>query len=160
MNTITRRLTLKDFTRMVGLTSNQVVMLMQELADVGLLKKVGGGFSITEAGKRIFRMFVTVPEGMEFRFFAGIGKPTGFSARNLQEFLEVVKEVDAIALEFHISRRDFENWALTIFGDLQLVRGFRKIRETAANGEKLRNEIVKMIEACHREFERTLSAQQ
>ena len=160
MNTATRRLSLEDFTRMVGLTPSQALRLMQELANVGLLKKVGGGFSITEAGKKVFMMFVTVPDGLEFRFFTGIGNPTGFSARNLQEFLKSVREIDAIALEFHIFRKDFENWALAAFDDVQLVDKFRRIRESGITGEKLRDEIVEMTDTRYKEFERILSSRE
>jgi len=160
MNTITGKLSLKKFTQMVGLTQTQTLKHVQELAKTGFVKSVGQGYSITEKGKTALKMLNMVPKGMEFHFYTEIGRYTGLSAKSLKDFCELVKKIDATALEFHLYRRDFENWIKTVFNDEQLANEFTRIRESTPKGENLRNEILKATEPKYHKFEKILSQQE
>ncbi len=94
---------------------------------------------------------------MEFHFYTGIGHYTGMSARNFQNFYELIKKVDSASLEFHISRGDFENWVKGVFRDTQLANEFARIRQLQYKGEKLRNQIVEVTEQTYYKFRKSLS---
>lgn len=158
MNEITSKVSLKEFLDMIGLTSNQAMEHMQGLVEAGFLVKVGRGYSITEKGKIAIKELSPVTEGTEFHFYTGIGKFTGLSAKSLKDFVEVVRKVDSEALEFHVSRRDFENWMKAAFDDRQLADEIGKVRESKQEGENLRNEIIRATETRYSQFERLLSS--
>lgn len=157
MNTINSKVGWKKFTEMVGLTSSQTAHALKELAKTGFVKKVKQGYSLTEKGKTALKALSRVPKGMEFHFYTGIDQYTGLSAKNLQDFCELVKQVDSAALEFHISRGDFENWIKTIFHDTQLANTFTRIRKSKPRGETLRNKILKATQQAYQKFQKPVS---
>jgi len=158
MNEVTGKVGLKEFTEMVGLTLGQTLGYLQGLVKTGFVKMVERRYSITGEGKIALKSLSPVSEGMEFHFYTGIGQYTGFSAKSLKEFYELLKKVDAGALEFHVTRGDFENWVTSVFGDTELANEIMKIRESALSGESLRNEILRVTEARYKKFERLLSS--
>src|SRR3989304_2355499 len=105
MNEATSRLDLNEFARMVGLNPSQTIERLQELVKAGLVRKVGGGYGMAEKGKAILKAFGLVPRDMEFHFYTGIGQPTGFAAKSLKDFYEIVKQVAIDSLEFHLQGR-------------------------------------------------------
>ena len=147
MIVITSKVDLKEFARMMKLTPSQTLECIQELAKTGFVRKVGSGYGITEKGKLALKAFDPVPKGMEFQFCTGIGQYTDLSAENLKDFWELVKKVDVKALEFHVSRGDFENWIRTVFNDRKFADEFIRIRKSELKGESLRTEIVRAAEA-------------
>jgi predicted transcriptional regulator len=155
LNEVTSRLDLNEFARMVGLNPNQTIEHMQELVKAGLVKKVGNGYGITEKGRAILKAFTQVPRDMEFHFYTGIGQPTGFAAKSLKDFYEIVKQVAVDSLEFHLYREDFENWMKTALKDALFADEFAKMRKAELKGENLRKEIIKAAEARYG-FERLL----
>ena len=52
---------LNMFAQAVNLTPNQAIAEVQELAKEGFLRKVGGGFGLTEKGKNAVKAFALVP---------------------------------------------------------------------------------------------------
>ncbi len=68
----------------------------------------------------------TVSLSESFFFYETLGKPTGQSASNLKEFLEAVKTTSNESLNFHIERRDFENWIEKTLGDAVLAKRIAK----------------------------------
>jgi len=157
MNEVTGKVGLKEFTEMVGLTLGQTLGYLQGLVKAGFVRKVERRYSITGEGKIALKALSPVPEGMEFHFYTGIGQYTGFSAKSLKEFYELLKKVDVGALEFHVSRGDFENWITSVFGDTEFANEIMRIRESALSGESLRNEILRVTEARYKKFEKLLS---
>jgi predicted transcriptional regulator len=147
MSEVTGRMDLNEFARMVGLNSNQTMAHLQELVKADLVRKVGGGYGITGKGRAIIKAFTPVPRDMEFYFYTGIGQPTGFAAKSLKDFYEIVKQVTIDSLEFHLYREDFENWMKTALKDALFAGEFAKMRKAKLKGENLRKEIIKAAEA-------------
>ena len=147
MSEITSRIDLNSFAEMVGLTPNQTIEKVQELVTSGMVKKTGGGYGITEKGKKVLRAITSVSGENAFNFYTDIGKPTEFSAENIKEFYETVKRVDANALEFHLYRGDFANWIRGVFEDSALTDKLVSIRDTKIRGEELRKAMVAAIDA-------------
>lgn len=157
MNTITDKVGWKEFTEMVGLTPNQTKQALRELIKRGFVRKVGQGYSLTEKGKIVLMALNKVPEGKEFRFYTEIGQYTGCSAESLQDFYQLIKKVDSAALEFHVSRGDFENWIETVFHDTQLANELMRMRKSNLKGETLRNKLVKATEQTYYKFKKPFS---
>lgn len=147
MNEVTSRIDMNAFAQMVGLNPHQTIERVQELVNAGLVRKVGGGYGITEKGKAILQAFTPVPKDAAFHFYTAIGQPTGFSAESLKEFYEIVKRVTVESVEFHLYRGDFENWIKAAFKDAALADKLASLKSAGLKGEELRTEIVAAIAA-------------
>jgi alpha-amylase len=79
-----------------------------------------------------------------FLFYTGVGKEhyTGIMAWSLKGFLKALKEVNAKAIEFHVSSGDFESWAHSSLKDQKLASQFIEVKNSKEKGEKLRKTIV------------------
>lgn len=157
MNNITSKISWSQFTERVGLTPSQTTQALKELMKEGFVKKVEQGYSLTEKGKIALKALEEVPKDMEFHFYTGIGQYTGASAKNFQDFCEVIKKVDPVSLEFHISRGDFENWVKGVFQDSQLANEFGRIRQLQYKGEELRSRLLEVTEQTYYKFRKSLS---
>lgn len=146
MNEATNRMDLTMFAQAVNLNPNQAIAEVQELAKEGFLRKVGGGFGLTEKGKNAIKAYVTVSADMAFNFYGGIDKPLGFSAHSLAEFYGVIKTVFSDSLEFHLYRGDFENWLRDVCKDAELAEAFGVLKAEGLKGEDLRKELLKAID--------------
>lgn len=147
MSEVTGRLDLNEFARMVGLTPTQTIETMQELLKADFLRKVGGGYGITETGKEMLKAFANVPVGTEFRFYVAIDQPTGAVAKSFMDFYVAIKQVAAESLEFHLYRGDFENWVRHAFNDAVFAEELAKLKKPLLKGEKLRKAIIKATES-------------
>jgi predicted transcriptional regulator len=147
MNEVTSRLDLNAFAQMVGLNPTQTIEHVKELVNAGLVRKVGGGYGITEKGKAILKAIAPVPKDMAFHFYFDIGQPTGFSAESLKELYEIIKRVAVGSVEFHLYRGDFENWIKGAFKDEALAEELAKLKSKELKGEELRKEIITAIAA-------------
>jgi predicted transcriptional regulator len=147
MSEATSRLDLNEFARIVGLNPNRTVEHLQELVKAGFVRKVGGGYGVTEKGRVALKTLTLVPRDMEFQFYTGIGRPTGFAAKSLNDFYETVKHVAVDSLEFHVYRGDFENWTRTVLKDAAFADEFKNMQKMQLKGEDLRKEIIKAAEA-------------
>lgn len=147
MSEVTSRIDMNGFAQMVGLNLNQTMERMQDLANAGLIRKVDGGYGITEKGRTLLKAITPVPKDMAFHFYTAIGQPTGFSAESLKDFYEIVKRVTVESLEFHLYREDFENWIKAVFKDTALADALANLRASQLKGEELRQEILKAIAA-------------
>jgi len=147
MNEVTSRIDMNAFSQMVGLNPRQTVERMQDLVNSGFIRKMGGGYGITEKGKAILQAIKPVPKDAAFHFYTAIGQPTGFSAESLKDFYEIVKRVAVESLDFHLHRGDFENWLKSVFKDEALVNEVANLKASQLNGEDLRQGILKAIAA-------------
>jgi DNA-binding Lrp family transcriptional regulator len=147
MNEATNRMDLNMFAEAVDLTPNQALAEVQELAKEGFLRKVGGGFGLTEKGRIALKAFTTFASETSFQFYVGIDKPLGFSAQSLAEFYRFVKQVTADSLEFHLYRGDFENWLREVCKDIELAIAVGTLKADELKGEDLRNTVLKAIDA-------------
>jgi DNA-binding Lrp family transcriptional regulator len=145
MSEVTRRIDMNAFAQMVGLNPHHIIERMQELVNEGLVRKVGGGYGITEKGKAILQAVTPVPKDAAFHFYTAIGQPTGFSAESLKDFYEIVKRVAAESLDFHLYRGDFENWIKNALKDVTLADELASLKSAVLKGEELRQKILKAI---------------
>jgi len=90
--------------------------------------------------QRIMRR-VTYQEG--FRFSRGIGDYTGQVAMSLEDFAEMLGEVDLKSINFHMERRDFEKWIIGVFGDEELAEMIN--RRKVFQGENRRKELMMAV---------------
>jgi predicted transcriptional regulator len=145
MNEATSRMDLHVFAEAVNLEPNQAVEQVQELAKEGFLRKVGGGYGLTEKGKNALKIFTVLSDEKSFNFYVDIDKPLGFTANSLVEFYRSVKQVTTDSLEFHLYRGDFEKWLSEVAGDVELAEVIGKLRSGELKGEKLRKAILKAV---------------
>ncbi len=142
----TNRMDLNTFAEAVNLNPNQAMTQVQELAKAGFLRKVGGGFGVTEKGKNALKVFTPVPSEMAFNFYVGIDKPLGFSASSLEMFYRQLKQVCSDSLEFHIYRGDFERWLGEVIKDSELAQAVSGLKTSGLKGEDLRKALLKAID--------------
>jgi len=153
MNTITGKVSWKDFLNKVGLSSNETLRYMQELVKMGFLKQVGQGYSTTDKGRVALKYYNEIPENSEFRFYTEIGRYTGLSAGSMKDFRDMLKKVDVEAVEFHVQRGDFENWINNVFEDKKLANKVKRMKSLKLKGEKLRKEILNDVETRYKDLE-------
>jgi len=91
------------------------------------------------------RILSTLPQEKGFHFYLGLGMPTDTVALSLTDFGSKLKSVDAKSLEFHTQRGDFENW-IYMLGDSDLGKSLVKLRATKTSGEKLRTELLRIVQ--------------
>ncbi len=153
---ITGKVGLREFKEMVGLTLGKTLGYLQGLVKAGYVKKVGRKYSITGEGIIALKGLSPIPKGKEFHFYTGIDQYAGFSAKSLKDFYELLTKVNVGALEFHVSRGDFENWLTSVFSDTELANEIKRIRESAIGGESLQNEILRVVGARYNKFEKLI----
>jgi hypothetical protein len=147
MNEATNRMDLTMFAQAVNLNPNQAIAEIQDLAKEGFLRKVGGGFGLTEKGKNAMKIFMQAPNELGFNFYVDIGKPLGFTALSLEQFYMFIKQVTTDSLEFHLYRGDFENWLKEVVKNEELAQTFGALKTTELKGEDLRIALLKALDA-------------
>jgi predicted transcriptional regulator len=147
MSEVTSRIDMNAFARLVGLNPHQTIERVQELVNAGFVRKVGGGYGITEKGKALLQAFTPVPKNAAFHFYTAMGQPTGFSAESLKDFYEIVKRIAVESWGFDLYRGDFENWIKTVFKDEVLADVLANLKASKLKGEDLRQGILKAIAA-------------
>ncbi len=119
-----------------------------------------GHYSITELGKEAIglpkvdkalagRILSHMPTDKAFHFYTGVHQYTHIIAHSLAEFVDKLHKVDVKSVEFHILRRDFEHWILSL-GDVELAKRLGVIRGMHVHGEDLR---TRAYEAAKHRFE-------
>jgi len=135
------------------------------------LKKLGyvdcpteGYYAITGKGKealgfppltsQLVKVLLSpLPNEKAFHFFSGIGNYSGVSASSLKDFCEKAGAIDLQSMEFHINRRDFENW-LTGLGDLELAKKISLLKKQNLTGEELRQAVCQTVKDRYEEIKR------
>jgi len=105
------------------------------------------GLEVNTEAIKILRM---VKDEEAFCFYEDTGKPTGESAKSLSDFLEKIKTVKLESLQFHLQRKDFQNWIKKTLGDSKLARKIERI--SPSNDEALRTKIQSNIESRLKEL--------
>jgi predicted transcriptional regulator len=147
MSEATNRMDLTMFAQAVNLTPNQTITDVQELAREGFLRKVGGGFGLTEKGKNALKISTTVGAEVAFHFYVDVDKPLGFTAQSLEEFYRTIKQIPSDAIEFHLYRGDFENWLRQAVGDDGLADTVSSLKAEQLHGEDLRKALLNAFDA-------------
>lgn len=143
----TSRMDLNAFAEKVGLTPNQAILQIQELAKEGFLQRVGGGYGITQKGKAALKAFTPVPRENGFHFYYGIDQPSEFIAESPEQFYNFIKQVRVESIEFHLYRGDFKNWLNDVLKDTEVASEFERARAADLEGETLRSELLKLLDA-------------
>ncbi len=98
-------------------------------------------FSKQDASK----ILSVVPLGKEFRFCIANGVYTQVEAVSLEDFADKLDGIDAISIEFHYPRGDFQAWIRDTIGDTQLADRMCFVQRGLL-GEKLRHELLKILQ--------------
>lgn len=80
-----------------------------------------------------------------FYFYSDEGKYTGYSAHNLEEFAEAIKNVSLQSIAFHLEREDFENW-LNYISHKELAQQFQNVKETTQTGDELKQSLIDLLD--------------
>ena len=141
-----------EIARQLGIKNQQAMMHLLNLKSMGYVSTPERNtYTITEQGKEALGMPKTtknqaaqilnpVPHERAFHFYTRIGHFTGTSANSLQDFCDKIQKVSTQTIEFHMPRKDFENW-LHNLGDDELAKKLATIREQNLSGEQLRQKI-------------------
>ena len=108
--------------------------------------------SVRVEGKAV-RTLRTLSNEEAFYFYETIGKPTGQSARSLNEFVDKIKSVKLESLVFHLQRNDFKNWIANTLEDPKLAQKIQIL--PTEHKDQLRTKICTTVEAHLKELEGT-----
>lgn len=97
-----------------------------------------------ETSKHAIKILRNVGDAKSFRFYENIGKPTGERAESLPEFLNRINNVKLESLQFHLERKDFQNWIKETLTDSELAERLENISPT--HNENLRTQISEIVE--------------
>lgn len=141
-----------DFARQLGIKNQQAMMHLLNLKSMGYVSTPERNhYAITDLGKEALgipkltknqasQILSPVPHERAFHFYTGIGHYSGISANSLQDFCDKIQKITPKAIEFHLPRKDFENWIQNL-GDEELAKKLATIREEGLSEEKLRQRI-------------------
>jgi len=115
-----------------------------------------GLYIITPLGKRIIGLpevssekaatiIAYQPHDKSFEFYATVGQPLHLHAHSLKDFANKLERADAVSIEFHGKRGDFEAW-LKGLGDEELAKKAAMLRKENVSGEDLRKCLKDMVE--------------
>jgi len=100
----------------------------------------------SEPKEKAAKILSDVPPNKGFYFHLGVNDYTGQHAKNLAQFCQLIETIDPRAVEFHLARRDFENWVRSL-GDNALSLQIAKLRKKKGlSGEQLRSETHRIVE--------------
>lgn len=83
-----------------------------------------------------------------FLFYRGVGDEnfTGVIVYGIKGMVNAIKKVEFESINFHLSRGDFENWALHALRDKTLAEKLQKLRLSNVKGEELRKALLKVFQ--------------
>jgi hypothetical protein len=104
------------------------------------------------------RILRNVSKEEAFYFFTSIGNYTGQSAISLDEFLLKIRDVNVKSLEFHLYREDFERWIAQTFGDAELAKEIKGLRDMKVVGNAVRDRLYLIVSRHLKKLKRISSA--
>jgi predicted transcriptional regulator len=115
-----------------------------------------GLYVITPLGKRILGLpevssekaatiIAYQPHDKSFEFYSTVGQPLNLHAHSLKDFANKLERADAVSIEFHGKRGDFDAW-LKGLGDEELAKKASMLRKANVSGEDLRKCLRDMVE--------------
>jgi hypothetical protein len=119
-------------------------------------------YAITNLGKQAIglpkvdknlalNILTSVSAEKAFHFYYGLNQHSGVYADSLKDFVEKIQNVDLKSIEFHVSRKDFELWILSL-GDLELSKKLELLRMKSLSGENLRKELYETVNSRYEEL--------
>jgi len=146
----------KDVAKKAGLKVPAATMHLLGLKKSGHVDTPKHGlYAITESGKEALglpkidkmhaaRILSHMPADKAFHFYTGIHQYTHVIAYSLTEFVDKLQKIDVKSVEFHVPRKDFENWVHSL-GDVELARKLGIIRNMHLRGEDLRTRVYEVV---------------
>ena len=138
LNTLDRPANIAEIVTGSGLSRGKVLGNLPKLCMVGFVDKHGRQYYLSKKGRTVLGELESVPENKGFHFCMEDGVHTGLTAYSLKDFYDIIKVVDVKSLEFHIQRRDFENWIREVLRDDELANEIATIESSGVLGESLR----------------------
>jgi len=116
-----------------------------------------GQYVITQKGKETLgipettvecakQILAQTPHEKAFHFYTAINKPSSLYAHGLKDFAEKAQTVDVAALDFHLSRGDFEKWFASL-GDTELAKKMALLKTCGIHGEALRAKLKELVDS-------------
>jgi len=142
----------KDVAQKIGLRIAATTMHLLGLKKSGHVSTPQHGFyAITDLGKEALgfpkidkvhaaKILSHVSTDKAFHFYTGMHQYLGIQANSLADFCDKVEKVSVKSVEFHVSRRDFENWFQSL-GDMELAKRMSVIHSMNLHGEDLRKKV-------------------
>jgi hypothetical protein len=93
----------------------------------------------------------SVPIEKAFYFYYDINQYSGVHADSLTDFIDKIENLDLKSIEFHLSRKDFENWIRSL-GDLELSKKLELLRMAQLSGENLRKQVYETVKSRCKEL--------
>jgi DNA-binding transcriptional ArsR family regulator len=162
-------LTPLEVARELGMKNQrQAMMHLLNLRSMEYVSSPGKNcYAITELGKEAMglpriskkeasQILHPKPPESAFRFYKEMGRSLGIEANSLQDFCDKVQKIDLRSLEFHMPRKDFENW-LQHLGDAELAKKIAVIREQGVSGEELRQKVYEVTKSRCEELKKLTS---
>ncbi|HZW58324.1 MAG TPA: hypothetical protein VFF30_18700 [Nitrososphaerales archaeon] len=94
--------------------------------------------------KAATKILADVSQDKAFYFYSAIDAPTGKSARNFSQFVELINVTELPIIEFHSSRGDFSKW-ITMLGDEPLARQVEDLKKEKLSPEIYHQRLVKLL---------------
>ncbi len=146
----------KDVAKNVGLSVAAATMHLLGLRKSGhVYTPKHGLYAITELGKEAIglpkvdkahaaKILGNVSADKGFHFYTGVHQYTHVIAHSLTEFADKLQKIEVKAIDFHISRKDFEHWIRSM-GDEELAKKLNLIHKMNLRGEDLRERLHETI---------------
>jgi len=143
---------LKDVAQKTGLKIAATNMHLLGLKKTGHVSTPQHGhYAITDLGKeaiglpKIDKAHATkilghVSTDKAFHFYTGLHQHLGVHANSLADFCDKIEKVSVKTVEFHVPRKDFENWFRSL-GDIELAKRMGLIHNMNLHGEELRKKV-------------------
>lgn len=143
----------KEVAQKIGLGVAATTMHLLGLKRTGhVVTPQHGYYALTELGKQAMglpkidkthaaKILSSVPRDKAFHFYTGMHQYSGVYANSLSDFCDKIQKVDVKSLEFHIPRKDFENWCQSL-GDIELAKRMSVISSMNMRGEDLRKRVL------------------
>lgn len=128
------------------LSRGKVLGNLPRLVIDGLVDTCGRHYVTTKRGRASVGRYRSVPENKSFHFYFKENGPSGLMARSLQDFYEVIEEIDVSSLEYHIQRSDFENWIRDVLHDEKLASNIAKLKKEGVPRKALRERLSQLVE--------------
>jgi predicted transcriptional regulator len=146
----------KDVAQKMNLGVAAVTMHLLGLKNLGYVSTPKHTYyAITDKGKETIglpkidkahatKILSTVPNDKAFHFYTGMHQYTNILASSLADFCDKIHKIDVRSVEFHVPRKDFENWFQSL-GDVELAKRLGLIRGMHFYGRELRRKVYESV---------------
>ncbi len=158
----------KDVAQKLNLGVSATTMHLLGLKKSGYVSTpTHGYYALTDTGKEIIglpkidkaqaaKILSSQLHEKAFHFYTGMHQYTHVFAISLADFYDKIQKIDVKAIEFHMPRKDFENWVQSL-GDVELAKKLGLIRNMRLHGDELRTKIQETVKRRLDELKHVLS---